>query len=526
MVWIGSVKEKIAAFITALFLVLSYTIGKMMETNGGLEFSDNKPWLLVLVVTPILATLLLLFFGAFRYFLDKKTYKKNKIDNKKWFFYTFFFFMICWGIVLAGVYPGFFVYDAGDELLEVITRQFTTHHPLFHVLFLGGIIQAVYKVSGDYNLGICAYMVIQSLLFCSGLSYVIVRILSLGVPKKMCQLIIVFWGLFPVIPMMVLCSCKDSLFSLILILWVVDYKYYMKFGQKKQVFLLGIWSILLMLLRNNAVYAFVAAGIIVYFIAKWLRKEMIIFLVITIVAAIGINQGLAVLFHASSHEYQEILTVPIQQIARVYQSEKEVFSEDELSTLNSYLPKEALEKYRDKLSDPVKISFNNVLFEKNKGDFMKIWFIGLKKAPVTYLNAWFMTSYGYWYPEASVDVYRGNQVYTFTYQDSSYFGYETEQPGFRDSKVPIIDDFYRNISLKNDKDKIPVVKQLFSMGCMVWIFVIAIFGLYVFGGSRRIIPYILVGMVLFTLLLGPTYLPRYVFFLWLCVPVMIGDSLM
>ena len=41
--------------------------------------------------------------------------------------------------VILAEFPGFFVYDAQDELNEVLTRSFTTHHPLLHVLLLGSL---------------------------------------------------------------------------------------------------------------------------------------------------------------------------------------------------------------------------------------------------------------------------------------------------------------------------------------------------------------------------------------------------
>ena len=65
--------------------------------------------------------------------------------------------------VFLAVYPGFFVYDAQDELMQVVTRSFSTHHPLVHVLMLGGIIQLVHKLTGSYNAGIACYTVFQML---------------------------------------------------------------------------------------------------------------------------------------------------------------------------------------------------------------------------------------------------------------------------------------------------------------------------------------------------------------------------
>jgi hypothetical protein len=134
-----------------------------------------------------------------------------------------------------------------------------------------------------------------------------------------------------------------------------------------------------------------------------------------------------------------------------------------------------------------------------------------------------MTSYGYWYPDTVVDVYEGNQVYTFTYDESSYFGYETEEPGVRQSFIPAIDKFYKNLSLSIFKENMPIISMFFSIGFIFWIFILGIGYIVRNGGFMAIVPYTMPAMTMATLLLGPTYLPRYVFFLWLCLPFVFGN---
>lgn len=77
---------------------------------------------------------------------------------------AFLFLILCWLPVFMAVYPGFFVYDAQDEYIQVATRTFSTHHPLVHVLLLGGMICGVHKLTDSYNLGIACYMVFQMVL--------------------------------------------------------------------------------------------------------------------------------------------------------------------------------------------------------------------------------------------------------------------------------------------------------------------------------------------------------------------------
>lgn len=214
-----------------------------------------------------------------------------------------------------------------------------------------------------------------------------------------------------------------------------------------------------------------------------------------------------------------MLTVPIQQLARTYKFNREVFEPEDIAALHEILPEEALVLYNPKLSDPVKIRFRNNTFAEDKAKYIRLWArIGLKK-PLSYINAWLVNSYGFWYPDTVIDVYSGNTVFTFTYGDSSYFGYEVEEPGFRDSKIPWLDEVYRKLALEISQEKIPIYSMLYSPGGIFWC--IAFVFAYVLYRKKYhlVIPYLMVLLVWLTVILGPTYLPRYVLIFWFGLPL-------
>ncbi len=175
------------------------------------------------------------------------------------------------------------------------------------------------------------------------------------------------------------------------------------------------------------------------------------------------------------------------------------------------------------LSDGVKIHFNNEAFAADKGSFFKLWAKWGASHPFTYLNAWFMTSYGFWYPDTIIDVYRGNTVFTFTYEDSSYFGYEVEEPGIRESKIPWLDELYRKMSLEIAQQKLPVVSMLFSPGFFFWMMLFLLGYLCYLKEIKRVLPFVLPFLCWLTVILGPTCLVRYVVFLWVVVPLLLWE---
>ncbi|MDE6404815.1 MAG: hypothetical protein K2M20_04085, partial [Lachnospiraceae bacterium] len=443
---------------------------------------------------------------------------------------SFLFLLLCWLPVFLAVYPGFFVYDAQDEYIQVATRTFSTHHPLVHVLLLGGMICGIHKWTDSYNLGIACYMVFQMVLAAGVFSF----LFSYLRRKKISRIVrlsgLAWLGLFPTVVMFTLCSAKDALFTLALLLLLVCL---LEMGTEETFFASQGWQMLfvvsgmgMMLLRNNGFYAFLVMIPPLLLVQKRRRGRLLLLAVCAVAGCMLVNGGLKAALHADDSEYQELLTVPIQQLARTYQYAPEAFSGEELEILYEVLDEEALSLYTPRLSDPVKYRFDNAAFARDKGKYARLWLrVGMKK-PLIYLNAWWMTSYGFWYPDTVINVYGGNTVFTFTYKDNSYFGYEVELPGVRESKIPWLDEVYRRLSLEVWKEKVPVVSWLFSPGAMFWLYAFLFAWLWKNRRYELLYPFLPIFILWLTVLLGPTYLPRYVLFFWYGLPLLLAIAQM
>lgn len=443
---------------------------------------------------------------------------------------SFLFLLLCWLPVFLAVYPGFFVYDAQDEYIQVATRVFSTHHPLVHVLLLGGMICGVHKLTGSYNLGIACYMVFQMVLAAGVFTFLFSYLRKKRVPRVLRLTGLVWLGLFPTVVMFTLCSAKDALFTLALLLLLVCL---LEMGTGEAFFEKKGWQVLfvvsgmgMMLLRNNGFYAFLVMIPFLLILQKKGRGRLLLLAVCAVAGCMLVNGGLKAVLHADDSEYQELLTVPIQQLARTYQYAPEVFYGADLETLHEVLSEEALSLYTPRLSDPVKYRFDNEAFARDKGKYAGLWLrVGMKK-PLIYLNAWWMTSYGFWYPDTVINVYGGNTVFTFTYKDNSYFGYEVELPGVRESKIPWLDEVYRKLSLEVWKEKVPIVSWLFSPGAMFWIYAFLFAWLLNNRRYELLYPFLPIFLIWLTVLLGPTYLPRYVLFFWYALPLFLAVAQM
>ena len=529
----NSRKGYILPSIFGAMLSLAIVLGWQLETINHLELGR-----LIYVACWLLFTVLISLFTGFSWkylnknltlgikeIEDRSLLRTWSYSDKKSFRITWLIIIICQMPVLFAVYPGFFCYDAQDELNEVLTRSFTTHHPLLHVLLLGGIIVAVHKFSGSYNLGIFVYILFQLIVISGIFAYVITYLRKRGISKRVRIFFTLFLGVFPTVVMYQLCSCKDGLFSAFLILLVTkliqmdeDIKEFTDSRGQKIAFVAA--AVLMMLFRHNGFYAYlVMLPFVLFWNRKYIRNILVMFIA-PVVVYMAVSGIMASALSAESGEHQEMLTVPIQQMARVYNSHKDEMSEEDIEVLNKYLSEEALNLYTPRVSDLLKSKFDNNAYDSDSGSFWKLWIkLGIKY-PVTYLNAWFMTSYGFWYPGAVINVYQGNTMFTFTYTDSSYFGYEVELPGERHSFIPVIDTLYRKLSIEKFQQNVPVISLLFAPAFYFWLYLYVAGFLLQYGKISRFQPFMLILLVWLTVLLGPTYLVRYVVYLWFGLPLL------
>ena len=529
--------------------VLACTFGSRLEADGYLLLTDWRLWLSLPFLTLFFAALLERLYGLLE---ERMAGDGAKAAGGTWAeeqegaaarkagflsrweglsvgkrrLLVFLFFLIVWGIVLLAVWPGFFVYDAQEEFNQVAQRRFTTHHPLLHVLLLGGIISAGNKLFGSYNAGIACYMIFQMTVLALCFTWVTDFLRKKGAPVWLRAAGTLYFAFFPVIQMYVLCSAKDTLYSaamlaVILLLVQMAEEREAFFSTKKNVAALAGCLCFMALMRHNGLYILILLIPVMAVLAgrkRWLRAALAGLCALLLV--LGANAGLKTVFHAEDSENQEMLTVPIQQLARTWTLSPEVFTEEEKEILFSFLPREALERYTPKLSDNVKISFNNAAYAGDAASFWRLWLsIGIK-APASYLNAWLLTSYGFWYPDAVLDGYQGNTVFTFTYGESSYFGYETELPGQRHSFIPWLDSLFEKMSLELFQQRIPVVSMLFSPGFLFWVYAAGIVFLVRCGRFRQAAAFLPAGLNWLTVLLGPTSLVRYVLIFWFALPVL------
>lgn len=560
------------ALIGGLFMGFTGQWGSQLEKLGNVNFTALTTWLIPLLAAAAVAPLLA--WGAA--FLEKRMEhpakdgaagRKNGQNGgvlrkdaqrqrgfcEAWevlpeacrFLTVALCLFLSWLPVFLAVYPGFFAYDATDELLQVQTGSYVTRHPLLHVLLLGKTVSGVERLTGSYNTGIAVFVLLQMGLMALLLSWELGCLTRLGAGRILRGVSFCFFAFFPVIPMYVLCTSKDIWYTAGMLAVVTKLCLLIKerearaadgmggekSGQTQRAdrpaderkgraywFGLGCALFVMAVFRNNGFYVFlVMLPVLLLLAGKRNMKKMAVTAGLALVLVLGQSAALKAALKPVDTGIQETLTVPIQQLARTWNYSPEVFSEADREALFEILPQEVLERYTPKLSDLVKIDFCTENYEKDPGRYRKLWLKTGLKAPFTYMNAWLMTSYGFWYPDASIDVYNGWRNYV----KSSWFSFETEEPGVRESRFCWLEEQYRKLSLENIVQELPVISWLFSPGFLCWVFVLS--GLFFASCGRWscLAAFMPVCLNWLTVLLGPTYLVRYVLIFWFALPLLL-----
>jgi len=534
----ASKADWICGGIGALFVSVCLGFGRRLDLYGNVDFLSPWMWLVILCMAVFLVPLIVWGFSGMDWLgrrlaegpagADDKAAESGSVSateqsSKKSFWLTAVLLFLCWTPIWLAAWPGFFGYDATDELTQVTQQAYLTRHPLLHVLLLGGIVSGVYELTGNWNTGIAVYEVFQMAVMAGVFSWLLGFLKKTGAPKIVRVFSFVYLAFFPVISVFVLCTSKDTLYCagmlavLILLVWLVTEP---EVFRKKRLYpaVLSVSLFTMAVFRNNGFYVFlVMIPVMLWMAGKIQWKKMLLILVCAFLLIQGNNSLLRALLSPQDTGTMETLTVPIQQLTRAYIFSPELYSEEEKEILYEILPQEVLERYNPKLSDMVKIDFQTEIFEKDPGKYISLWAdIGLR-APFTYVNAWLMTSYGFWYPDTVIDVYNGQRYYT----ESSYFTGETEEPGVRQSKFVLLERVIKKFSWGILQQRIPVLSMLFSPGFLCWIYVLG--GLYLLarGQLKLFAAFGPVYLNWLTVLLGPTYLVRYVLIFWFALPLFV-----
>lgn len=520
---INNKRKAFFSFLAGSIFSFCYIAGYSLDRFDSLdimEVSFYGKWLFGAVGFALLFYGILQGLPRIEKYLEGKRYR---IQVGKWLSVPVCMVMmiICWFPALLSLFPGAFSYDALDEWQQVKDWILTSHHPVLHVLVLGGLVEGFHTLTGSYNAGIAVYTIVQMLLLSWLLSLSIRRMKELGLRQGVCIFALAFFCLSPVIQLFSICATKDVIFSAAELLFLQEVLF---FYCRREEFLasrhrqicLVLSAIFTMILRNNGVY--IILGMLVFMgvsCRKYWKKALLLLVGILLPYFLYTGIGYRVL-HVEPGGVEEMLSVPLQQMARVYHYDQKSLAREDVELLLSMVPQESLEHYRATVSDFVKADFRGEVYQTNKSAFWKLWVKWGREHPLTYLNSFLINTVDFWYPHAVIDGYRD------AFGKSSYFDYQVDLPGTEVVLLPGAHAYYEKISHDMEAQSGLFAFLFLSPGTYLLFFLGLFFYLWCYRRYLLLLPLLMVMLHFGTVLLGPVALVRYVLILFYAFPLFVG----
>ncbi|MDE6014781.1 MAG: hypothetical protein K2H41_03615 [Acetatifactor sp.] len=444
-------------------------------------------------------------------------------EIKHLWLYTSIALYIIYVLCLLGCYPGFYCYDMGIQLPQIMYAEvpFDAHHPLLHTIVGGGLITIGHSLyPEDLTFGVFLYNLVQMGICALCFGHAVRFVYRLTGKRALTIFSFLFYALCPPVVLFAMATTKDVVcYAVLLTACVKQYELYRALTDGRKVSL-AQWTgscillCLACLLRKNIVYAIVVFAV---FAAVLLRKHwrsLLLLYLVAVLAYTGINKGMITILGARESSAAEAMSIPFQQLARLYDEKGEAaFPGEDLDLLYNAIDPRMLDSYDPLIADPIKTAFWYHLdtIMENKGDYLSLWIRKGLEYPGIYIASFAANTYQAWYPWTELmDSYR------YRYFDISDWMVEYCRP-----LCPPLYDFYQGI-MNGSYRSYPVVRLLFSTGTMFVTMLIALF--YAIRQKNRpaTLTLLLEFLVCATCLCGPVADLRYYLILFYMFPASLG----
>lgn len=449
------------------------------------------------------------------YFYSIKN-EKSIFKSKKFMFTIYFLIiMLCWMPYFLSFYPGNLSPDSISELTTVINNfsNASDHHPIIHILFIAIPYKIVFGITNNMTISVAAVTLTQMIVMASIFSSLIVFLHNREVKDKILFVILAYYAILPMHGYYSIVMWKDVIFSGLLLLLTMEL---VKIIEKqknnklnfKQLISFIIVSIFCVFFRNNAIYMYFLLAIATFIFFRKYYKIFIPAFVIVFGVYYIIKGPVFEALNITKSSSSEYIGIPLQQIGRMAYKDAN-FTKKEKETLNKLMPLNEMKKaYNPIISDGIKFNsyYNSNVFDGNKGEYLKLWLGLIKKYPTIALEAYSISTLGYWYPGVSY----GSVCYGIIEND---YGLKND---------PKLGNQVQYFLFDIEKRGVPILNIEWSIGLCFWLILIfAILAVKKVGKKALYIYVPIFGIWLTMMAASPVYAEfRYVYGAFTCLPLL------
>ncbi len=446
---------------------------------------------------------------------------------------------LAWLIILVSYvpaflayYPGICAYDCYIQLDQIIYGSWNEHHPILHTL----VIKAFWMLGetiGDVNVGIAFFGLFQLSCLSGSFAFCIHMIKKMGAGKAWYWVLTGFGALFPYNVFVGLSVTKAGLFaaSFLPVLVLLLYFFYERRDSlrlKKEDILYILFLIPSVAFRNNARYPIMVliAVFLIAAIVRMIAKKEVFYsyfrLFLTTLTGFIISMALVTtasqMLNAQQGDRREMLSVPVQQLARTADYHSEEMSSGDMDVINEFILDEAWRLYDPVISDPVKRHVNTwyaLHFPKQTAEtYLRL----LKEYPSEYIDSFLANNAGYLYigDRTCLTVYGDAPGHGFVQTDwaDDMYAYGASH----ESLIPWLYNILEKMNSENILQRIPLIGMFFVPGYVLWCFIYFAVVCWYRKRDPLVISIVLAVLFIGTLLLGPTVQMRYIYPVWIFLP--------
>ncbi len=324
-------------------------------------------------------------------------------------------------------YPGVAGYDTTNQIKDFITGTMpieinwnegapmiscflNDHHPVFDTLIFTFFTETVGGLLGSPVRGAFAYCALQMAMTALFMSLMLCRMEKFGMPYAYRKAGFLFLGFAPFIGMYTIVMLKDSLHSMLFIVYYLLYAVIILEGASgRRMVGLTVLAILLALTKKTGIYFVLICNLALILVptvrrkwaewaASWILPALLMFVLLPHVIFPMCN-----IFAGGK---QEALGFTLQMTARTYLDHKDELTPQEVRVIGSVIDLSKVEEcYSSYNYDEVKELFNFEATDDQLSAYKLLWLQLFVRYPLSGLNALFGTAGGFFSPTEGIRLY-------------------------------------------------------------------------------------------------------------------------
>lgn len=514
----------ILSFLYAFFLVY----GLYFKFKGS---GPTSLWILAVFI--VIATFA--FYWALTKlwrFIDTHSFHTKFENSKKLVVVSSAIILISWIVVWFASWPGYYAYDTNFYTDYIQNGTINNMQSVFFTLLVGNILKAGMYLFGNFNGAVAFYVGIQTAICYIFVIYVLKTMVKMQAPRVLFVVSVIYLATCPSISLYVLCTTKDTLFSLILIAFSLNSYFVVKGEEQNRItsrlVFFAIFAFLVIVLRDNGIYAIVPSVILLFILINSMghrKKAVFVTLACTtgiLLAMVWTGPVVTNCFNTtSSNPMKQMISIPAAQLANAAATDSE-FDTSKLEELG--VDRDTLvilyENHPDN-SDAFRVQFWDAIESGKFARFLQIWVEELPSHPRAYAEAFLELTECAWSPFDYIHCYNFQGNTYFDGSESSVFFALCEAPAQTDSKLPGLYNVLWDYSRNNPLTAYPLFAWTSSVAFFVWLFLLLLTRAFIKKNKPCIVFCVPMLFVVLTCLLGPTVLIRYYWFLFLSAPLLV-----